>query len=77
MYFYVPRCGFIQTISPIRKGTLLTESQFNMELVVQCVRLSSSPLTHHHALLLLGTAATIFPVRTNGCTFPLSALVGS
>ena len=41
---------------------LLQESQFNVELVVQCVRLSLNPQTHHHALLLLSTAAAIFPV---------------
>lgn len=33
-----------------------------VELVVQCIRASDVPQTHHHALLLLGTAATIFPV---------------
>ena len=41
---------------------LLVESQFNVELVVQCIRSSSNPQTHHHALLLLSTAAVIFPV---------------
>lgn len=33
-----------------------------MELVVQCIRVSDMPQTHHHALLLLGAAAAIFPV---------------
>lgn len=42
--------------------TLLPESVFNMELVVQCVRLSSNPLTHHHALLLLSSATSLYPV---------------
>ena len=41
---------------------LMPESVFNMELVVQCVRLSSNPLTHHHALLLLTSAAALYPV---------------
>ena len=41
---------------------MLDESQFNVELVVQCIRHSQNPQTHHHALLLLSTAATIFPV---------------
>ncbi|KAM4828879.1 HEAT repeat-containing protein 1 [Thomomys bottae] len=35
--------------------------KFNVELIVQCIRLSEMPQTHHHALLLLGTAAGIFP----------------
>ena len=33
-----------------------------MELVVKCVRLSPNPLTHHHALLLLSSAASLYPV---------------
>lgn len=41
---------------------LVPETQFNVELVVQCLRLSSNPQTHHHAYLLLSFAATIFPV---------------
>lgn len=35
-----------------------------MELVVQCIRTSDVPQTHHHALLLLGTTAAIFPVSS-------------
>lgn len=42
----------------------MDEDKFNVELVVQCVRTSNTPQTHHHALLLLGTAAGIFPVRS-------------
>ena len=45
---------------------LVAETQFNVELVVQCLRLSSNPQTHHHAYLLLSSAATIFPV-CSGC----------
>ncbi|XP_077024538.1 HEAT repeat-containing protein 1 [Tamandua tetradactyla] len=40
---------------------VLDEEKFNVELIVQCVRVSEVPQTHHHALLLLGTAAGIFP----------------
>lgn len=39
----------------------LQSSQFNMELIVKCIRSSSSPQTHHHALLLLTVAAKINP----------------
>uniref|UniRef100_A0A2K5SDT7 HEAT repeat-containing protein 1 n=1 Tax=Cebus imitator TaxID=2715852 RepID=A0A2K5SDT7_CEBIM len=35
--------------------------KFNVELIVHCIRLSEMPQTHHHALLLLGTVAGIFP----------------
>ncbi|XP_032098162.1 HEAT repeat-containing protein 1 isoform X2 [Sapajus apella] len=40
---------------------ILDEEKFNVELIVQCIRLSEMPQTHHHALLLLGTVAGIFP----------------
>ncbi|XP_055459894.1 HEAT repeat-containing protein 1 [Psammomys obesus] len=40
---------------------VVDEGKFNVELIVQCIRLSEMPQTHHHALLLLGTVAGIFP----------------
>ncbi|XP_024894833.1 LOW QUALITY PROTEIN: HEAT repeat-containing protein 1 [Pteropus alecto] len=40
---------------------VLDEEKFNVELIVQCIRVSEMPQTHHHALLLLGTVASIFP----------------
>lgn len=43
----------------------LTEEQFNVELVVQCVRTSDNPQTHNHALLVLTIAAELFPVSTS------------
>lgn len=43
---------------------VLDEDKMNVELVVQCVRVSDMPQTHHHALLLLGTVAGIFPVSS-------------
>lgn len=44
---------------------ILDEEKFNVELIVQCIRVSEMPQTHHHALLLLGTVAGIFPVSVN------------
>lgn len=44
---------------------VLDEEKFNVELIVQCIRVSEMPQTHHHALLLLGTVAGIFPVSVN------------
>ena len=41
---------------------LIAEGQFDVELVVQCIRSSESPQTHNQALLLLATAAKLFPV---------------
>lgn len=39
----------------------LQSTKFDMELIVKCIRSSSSPQTHHHALLLLTVAAKINP----------------
>lgn len=39
----------------------LDETKFQVELVVQCIRVSDNPKTHHQSLLLLNLAATIFP----------------
>lgn len=50
---------------------ILDEDKFNVELVVQCIRASDMPQTHHHALLLLGTVAAIFPVSdVTSCSLP-------
>lgn len=60
---YLPlRCfkNFLSTVD------VVDEEKFNVELIVQCIRLSEMPQTHHHALLLLGTVAGIFPVSANG-----------
>ncbi|XP_076844012.1 HEAT repeat-containing protein 1 [Brachyhypopomus gauderio] len=55
-----------QKLSP-HGGTIskdvLDEDKFSVELVVQCVRTSVVPQTHHHALLLLSAAAGIFPEK--------------
>lgn len=41
---------------------VVPEDQFDVELIVQCIRSSESPQTHNQALLLLATAAKFFPV---------------
>uniref|UniRef100_A0AAR5PVL6 HEAT repeat-containing protein 1 n=1 Tax=Dendroctonus ponderosae TaxID=77166 RepID=A0AAR5PVL6_DENPD len=39
----------------------VSESDFNIELVIQCIRASQNPQTHYHALLVLAHAAKIVP----------------
>ncbi|XP_028903501.1 HEAT repeat-containing protein 1 [Ornithorhynchus anatinus] len=56
---------------------VLDEEKFNVELIVQCVRLSEMPQTHHHALLLLGTAATIFPDKVLHNIMPIFTFMGA
>lgn len=44
------------------------ELELNVELIVQCIRSSSNPQTHHHALLLLTQAARLQPVSRESTT---------
>ncbi|XP_062859270.1 HEAT repeat-containing protein 1 [Trichomycterus rosablanca] len=61
---------------PISKD-ILDEEKFNVELIVQCVRTSSMPQTHHHALLLLGTVAGIFPEKVLHNIMPIFTFMGA
>uniref|UniRef100_A0A673MVV7 HEAT repeat-containing protein 1 n=1 Tax=Sinocyclocheilus rhinocerous TaxID=307959 RepID=A0A673MVV7_9TELE len=61
---------------PISKD-VLEEDKFNVELVVQCVRISDMPQTHHNALLLLGALAGIFPEKVLHNIMPIFTFMGS
>lgn len=56
---------------------VLDEDKFNVELVVQCVRVSDVPQTHHHALLLLGAVAGIFPEKVLHNIMPIFTFMGA
>ncbi|XP_053567913.1 HEAT repeat-containing protein 1 [Bombina bombina] len=56
---------------------VLDEEKFNVELIVQCVRTSEMPQTHHHALLLLGAAAGIFPEKVLHNIMPIFTFMGA
>uniref|UniRef100_A0A8C9RF00 HEAT repeat-containing protein 1 n=1 Tax=Scleropages formosus TaxID=113540 RepID=A0A8C9RF00_SCLFO len=56
---------------------VLEEEKFNVELVVQCLRGSGMPQTHHHALLLLGTMARIFPEKVLHNIMPIFTFMGA
>uniref|UniRef100_A0A673MU55 HEAT repeat-containing protein 1 n=1 Tax=Sinocyclocheilus rhinocerous TaxID=307959 RepID=A0A673MU55_9TELE len=56
---------------------VLEEDKFNVELVVQCVRISDMPQTHHNALLLLGALAGIFPEKVLHNIMPIFTFMGS
>uniref|UniRef100_A0A667YWZ5 HEAT repeat-containing protein 1 n=1 Tax=Myripristis murdjan TaxID=586833 RepID=A0A667YWZ5_9TELE len=68
-----------QKLSPDgeRKINVLDEDKFNVELVVQCVRVSEMPQTHHHALLLLGAVAGIFPEKVLHNIMPIFTFMGA
>ncbi|XP_054850338.1 HEAT repeat-containing protein 1 [Eublepharis macularius] len=56
---------------------ILDEEKFNVELIVQCVRVSEMPQTHHHALLLLGAAAGMFPGKVLHNIMPIFTFMGA
>ncbi|XP_072906670.1 HEAT repeat-containing protein 1 [Hemitrygon akajei] len=56
---------------------VLDEEKFNVELIVQCVRTSNMPQTHHHALLLLGAAAGMFPDKVLHNIMPIFTFMGA
>ncbi|XP_067844821.1 HEAT repeat-containing protein 1 isoform X2 [Heptranchias perlo] len=56
---------------------VLDEEKFNVELIVQCVRGSNMPQTHHHALLLLGAAAGMFPDKVLHNIMPIFTFMGA
>uniref|UniRef100_A0A6J0T712 HEAT repeat-containing protein 1 n=1 Tax=Pogona vitticeps TaxID=103695 RepID=A0A6J0T712_9SAUR len=69
-----------QKLSPdgsrIQTG-ILDEEKFNVELIVQCIRVSEMPQTHHHALLLLGAAAGMFPGKVLHNIMPIFTFMGA
>ncbi|KAJ4919181.1 hypothetical protein JOQ06_022167, partial [Pogonophryne albipinna] len=55
----------------------LEEEKFSVELVVQCIRFSDIPQTHHNALQLLGAAAAIYPEKVLHNIMPIFTFMGA
>jgi len=55
----------------------MKEEYFNTELIVQCIKTSSSPQTHHYALLLLAGIAAIHPPKVLRAIMPIFTFMGS
>lgn len=55
----------------------LTETVFNIELIVQCIRASQNPQTHYCALLVLSFAAGLFPSQVLHHTMTIFTFMGS
>lgn len=53
------------------------ENVFNMELVVQCIRASQNPQTHHHALLVLAHTAQLLPSQVLHHMMAIFTFMGS
>ncbi|XP_068088359.1 HEAT repeat-containing protein 1 isoform X2 [Hyperolius riggenbachi] len=70
-------CQKILSDNETNAKVVLDEEKFSVELIVQCVRTSEVPQTHHHALLLLGTAAGIFPDKVLHNIMPIFTFMGA
>ncbi|KAJ8929226.1 hypothetical protein NQ314_018105 [Rhamnusium bicolor] len=58
-------------------GEALPENIFNMELIVQCIRASQNPQTHHHALLVLAHTAQLVPIQVLHHMMAIFTFMGS
>ncbi|KAJ8954542.1 hypothetical protein NQ318_000776 [Aromia moschata] len=58
-------------------GEAIPENVFNMELVVQCIRASQNPQTHHHALLVLAHSANLIPTQVLHHMMAIFTFMGS
>ncbi|KAM6086348.1 LOW QUALITY PROTEIN: HEAT repeat-containing protein 1 [Theristicus caerulescens] len=56
---------------------VLDKEKFNVEVIVQCIRISKMPQTHHHALLLLGAVAGMFPDKVLHNIMPIFTFMGA
>ncbi|KAK9888598.1 hypothetical protein WA026_000833 [Henosepilachna vigintioctopunctata] len=55
----------------------IPDNYFNMESIVQCIRASSNPQTHHHALLVLSYCASIIPTQVLHHIMAIFTFMGS
>ncbi|XP_017294030.1 HEAT repeat-containing protein 1 isoform X2 [Kryptolebias marmoratus] len=70
-------CNKLSADGGLAAADLLDEEKFSVELVVQCIRESDVPQTHHHALLLLGGVAPIFPEKVLHNIMPIFTFMGA
>uniref|UniRef100_A0A8C5J142 HEAT repeat-containing protein 1 n=1 Tax=Junco hyemalis TaxID=40217 RepID=A0A8C5J142_JUNHY len=56
---------------------ILDKEKFSVELIVQCIRYSKMPQTHHHGLLLLSAVAGIFPDKVLHNIMPIFTFMGA
>ncbi|XP_066143538.1 HEAT repeat-containing protein 1 [Euwallacea fornicatus] len=55
----------------------VSEKNFNIELVIQCIRASQNPQTHYHAMLVLAHAAKVVPNEVLHHVMAVFTFVGS
>ncbi|NXG68188.1 HEAT1 protein, partial [Baryphthengus martii] len=70
-------CQKLSSDSSKTPADILDKEKFNVELIVQCIRISKMPQTHHHALLLLGAVAGMFPDKVLHNIMPIFTFMGA
>ncbi|XP_009073918.1 PREDICTED: HEAT repeat-containing protein 1 [Acanthisitta chloris] len=70
-------CQKLSSDSSKVSAGVLDKEKFNVELIVQCIRISKMPQTHHHALLLLGAVAGMFPDKVLHNIMPIFTFMGA
>ncbi|KAF0025957.1 hypothetical protein F2P81_022838 [Scophthalmus maximus] len=70
-------CNRLTAEGGAKGSDVLDEEKFSVELVVQVIRASDTPQTHHHALLLLGAVASIFPDKVLHNIMPIFTFMGA
>lgn len=63
--------------SCMKLGGVLPENLFNVELIVQCIRASQNPQTHHQALLVLAYTANLLPTQVLHHMMAIFTFIGS
>lgn len=59
------------------EGNVISEKNFKIEPVVQCIRGTQNPQTHHHALQLLSHSARMFPEQVLHNMMDIFTFMGS
>uniref|UniRef100_A0A663MXZ7 HEAT repeat-containing protein 1 n=1 Tax=Athene cunicularia TaxID=194338 RepID=A0A663MXZ7_ATHCN len=70
-------CQKLSSDSSKIPADILDKEKFNVEVIVQCIRVSKTPQTHHHALLLLGAVAGMFPDKVLHNIMPIFTFMGA
>lgn len=61
----------------LEENQAVKEESFNIETIVQCIRASQNPQTHHHALLVLAHLAQVIPAQVLHHIMAIFTFMGS
>lgn len=61
----------------LQLSTIMSESVFRINLIVQCIRVTQNPQTHYNALLFLSQCASLFPQQVMHNLVDIFTFMGS